>query len=76
MSGVLFAVLAGIMVISAIRVYNMANAPSIGIIGGADGPTAIFLTGKMMRSPVFFTMVAAFLTFIGTGLALLFTRKS
>ncbi len=27
--------------------FNMAQAASIGIIGGADGPTAIFLTSKL-----------------------------
>jgi Na+-transporting methylmalonyl-CoA/oxaloacetate decarboxylase beta subunit len=48
---------------------------SVGIIGGADGPTAIFLTGKMMRIPYVCTIIAAFLTFSGTGLVLLFTRK-
>ena len=75
-SGTLFAVFSIILLIAAVRAFHTANAASIGIIGGADGPTAIFLTGRMMRSPVFFTMVANFLAFIGTGLALLFSRKS
>ena len=43
----------------------------IGIIGGADGPTAMFLMQEMMRSPVFYAMIVSFLLLVGTGLALL-----
>jgi oxaloacetate decarboxylase beta subunit len=34
-------------IISILLGYSPAEAASIGIIGGADGPTAIFLTGKL-----------------------------
>lgn len=74
-SGALFATLAVILVISAVQVSKTVNTASIGIIGGADGPTAMFLLQEMMRSPVFCTMIAAFLLFSGTGLTLLFTKK-
>jgi Na+-transporting methylmalonyl-CoA/oxaloacetate decarboxylase beta subunit len=74
-SGVLFTTLAIFLAISAMQVFSRVNAASVGIIGGADGPTAIFLTGKMMRIPYVCTIIAAFLTFSGTGLVLLFTRK-
>ena len=43
---------AGVAVVSALailwsRVWNLKEAASIGIIGGADGPTAIFVAGKI-----------------------------
>lgn len=48
------------------------QASSIGIIGGADGPTAIFLTGS---SPLYLTtIVFALLSIIGL-LYLFFTKK-
>lgn len=75
-SGILFSILSIFLIISAVQVFHTANTASVGIIGGADGPTAIFLAGRIMRTPVFCTMVAAFLSFGGTGLALLFTKKS
>ena len=74
-SGILFAVLAVIVVISAVQMHATANAASVGIIGGADGPTAIFLTQKLLRTPVFRGMFWSFLIFIGTGLAMLITKK-
>ena len=39
------------------------NASSIGIIGGADGPTAIFLSGRL--SSRFFTVIFALFTILG-----------
>lgn len=75
LSGFLFTVLAIFLVISTMQVLSGVNAASIGIIGGADGPTAIFLTGQIMRTPLFSTMIVAFLSFGITGLVLLFTRK-
>ena len=35
------------------------NAATIGIIGGADGPTAIFLTGDFQAVPLAILAVAA-----------------
>ena len=74
-SGVVFAALAIILVISAVQVSKTVNAASVGIIGGADGPTAIFLTQKVMSTPLFYTVISIFLLFSGTGLVLLFTKK-
>lgn len=74
-SGILFAILGIIVVISAVQVSKTVDAASIGIIGGAGMPTAVFLLQKVMRSPVFCTKIAAFLLFSGTGLALLLTKK-
>ena len=48
-SGGVFLALA-LIVISAMRA--LANAPTIGIIGGADGPTAMFLTSRLMPYPL------------------------
>ena len=48
-SGGVFLALA-LIVISAMRA--LANAPTIGIIGGADGPTAMFLTARLMPYPL------------------------
>ena len=36
-----------------------SNAATIGIIGGADGPTAIFLTGNSQLIPLALLAVAA-----------------
>jgi Na+-transporting methylmalonyl-CoA/oxaloacetate decarboxylase beta subunit len=74
-SGVLFAVLAIALVILAVQMRTTVNPASVGIIGGADGPTAIFLTQKLLRTPVFRGMFWSFLAFVGTGLALIVMKK-
>ena len=74
-SGVVFAALAIILVISAVQVSKTVNAASVGTIGGADGPTAIFLIQKVMSTPLFYTVISTFLLFSGTGLVLLLGRK-
>ncbi|MCG1013198.1 sodium ion-translocating decarboxylase subunit beta [Tepidanaerobacter sp. GT38] len=45
--------------------YNVdtANASTVGIIGGADGPTAIFLSGQISHS---FTAIFVLLTILGS----------
>lgn len=75
-SGIVFAILAIILVISAVQAFKTVDAASIGIIGGADGPTAIFLTQKAITTPLCYTVISAFLLFTGTGLALLLGKKS
>ena len=75
-SGIVFAALAVLLIISAVQVYKTVPAASVGIIGGADGPTAIFLTQRLMASPVFLAMGAAFLAFVGTGIAWMITGKT
>lgn len=74
-SGVLFVMLSLFLVISAVQAYQEANRASIGIIGGADAPTAMFLLGKIMRTPFGYTVSVAFLVFVGTGIALIFGKK-
>ena len=74
-SGIVFAILAIILVISAMQASKTVDAASIGIIGGADGPTAIFLIQKVMNTPLYYTVISAFLLFSGTGLALLLGKK-
>lgn len=75
-SGIVFVTLAVLLIISAVQFSKTVPAASVGIIGGADGPTAIFLTQRFMFSPIFMTMGTAFLTFIGTGIAWLVARRS
>lgn len=57
--------------------YKLNNevdkASSIGIIGGADGPTAIYVTGKL--SPYAFADIFLLLA-IGGVLYLFFSRKT
>lgn len=72
-SGVLCLILAVFMAIAAMQVTQ--KAASVSIIGGADGPTAVFLMERMIRTPIISGMVVTFLTFSGTGLALLLTKK-
>ena len=38
-----------------LHLFTAAQAASIGIIGGADGPTAIFVTNKLAPEPVSYT---------------------
>jgi len=42
---------------------NIKNASSIGIIGGSDGPTAIFISGQ--SNPYLITIIFAFLAVVG-----------
>ena len=75
-SGIVFAALAVLVILAVVQFSRTVNAASVGIIGGADGPTAIFLTQRLMASPVFLAMGAAFLAFVGTGIAWLITGKT
>ena len=74
-SGILFAVFTAVLVICAVQASKAVDAASIGIIGGADGPTAIFITQKAITTPLFYTVISTFLLFIGTGLTLLLGKK-
>lgn len=57
------------------RIISSSNIPgSIGIIGGADGPTAVFLTSKLFPE---FLFIGAIITFIAAALVwLILLRKS
>lgn len=74
-SGILFATLTMLLIITAVQAFKTVDATSIGIIGGADGPTAIFLTQKVMTTPLCYAVISTFLLFSGTGLTLLFIKK-
>lgn len=74
-SGIVFVTLVVLLIISAVQFSKTVPAASVGIIGGADGPTAIFLTQRFMFSPIFMTMGTAFLVFVGTGIAWLVGRR-
>jgi Na+-transporting methylmalonyl-CoA/oxaloacetate decarboxylase beta subunit len=74
-SGILFITLTIFTIVSITQAFQAADAASIGIIGGADAPTALFLLQKLTRTPICSTAGMAFLLFIGTGLALIFTKK-
>ena len=75
-SGIVFAALAVLVILAAVQFYKTVPVASVGIIGGADGPTAIFLTQRLMATPVFIAMRVAFLAFVGTGIAWLITGKT
>ena len=74
-SGIVLVTLAALLIVSAVQLSKTVPAASVGIIGGADGPTAIFLTQRIMFSPIFMTMGTAFLAFVGTGIAWLVGRR-
>lgn len=75
-SGVILVALSLFLVISAVQAYQEANRASIGIIGGADAPTAMFLLGQIMRTPFGYAAGVALLAFVGTGASLIFDKKS
>ena len=77
-----FSVLFGIAGLSNIvagvaQLMNIKNKPSIAIIGGADGPTAIYLSGSL--SPVEWTLIIGASVAVIVGLVMvlrkLFGRK-
>ena len=72
----LIALLAAVGVVLAVVGYGCKNryAASIGIIGGADGPTAIFVAGK--TGLIFYAGIAlALAALILLGMALWRKRK-
>ena len=73
-SGVLFGVLGISLIITYVQAAQSTH--SVGIIGGADGPTAIFLLQRFLRTPLIVGIITAFLVFCGTGLTLLFSGKA
>ena len=53
---------------------NYNSASSIGIIGGADGPTAIFLSGKQYSSII--TLLFALLSAVGIIYLILTSKRN
>jgi Na+-transporting methylmalonyl-CoA/oxaloacetate decarboxylase beta subunit len=57
-----------------INTDNYNSASSIAIIGGADGPTAIFINGKQYSSII--TLVFAFLSAVGIIYLILSSKRN
>ena len=59
--GIFFTIIgASVMTDMGLMNYTMKQAASIGIIGGADGPTAIFITGRLAPELMGAIVVAAY----------------
>ena len=70
----LLLIFAAVSVISFFSFEN--NSKSVGIIGGADGPTAIMLTGTLFfHTSVFQVIPFVFVFFVISVVGLLITRK-
>ena len=67
---VLASVLVPIIILSS---YTAQNG-SIGIIGGADGPTAIYLTSRLLGGRLLFTLILELTLFLCGGFCLVFKR--
>ncbi len=64
-----------LMVASIIFTEN-SNADSIGIIGGADGPTAVFITQTLVfDNPIFWVLCFVAALLIASAIGWLITRK-
>ncbi len=72
-SGLLL-VLASILVPIIILSNYTAQNGSIGIIGGADGPTAIYLTSRLLGGRLLFTLILGLTLFLCGGFCLIFKR--
>lgn len=57
--GGLFSIIGAIPFVSSIVTRLFAPSSSIGIIGGADGPTAIFATNTLFDMPAFLATIIA-----------------
>ncbi len=73
----LFIVFGGVLALLVIwmvaSVIQRSTDMGIGVIGGADGPTAIFL---IRSHPAYFWLMLALTAFVGTGIALLVRKIS
>ena len=65
----------GFLTVSAVKVFQAADLASMSIIGGADGPTAMFLLQQILRAPITGIAGLFLLLCAASGLALLFTKK-
>lgn len=72
--GILFAALGGIFIF---KICHVSSQNSVGIIGGADGPTAIFIAGRLGIMPYIIiagSVIGAVLILL--SVILLFHKKS
>ena len=59
----------GLLVMAAVILLRLSQpADSIGIIGGADGPTALFLTSRLGPALLFAALPPVLLIFAGVAL--------
>ena len=72
-SGLLFSLASVLLPIIIFSVYTSQNG-SIGIIGGADGPTAIYLTSRLFDGHLLFTLILGLTLLVCGGFCLIFKR--
>ena len=72
-SGLLLALTSVLVPIIKINEFTAQNG-SIGIIGGADGPTAIYLTSHFLDGNLLFTLILGLTLFLSGAFCLIFKR--
>ena len=72
-SGLLLALTSVLVPIIKLSNYTAQNG-SIGIIGGADGPTAIYLTSRLLGERLLFALILGLTLFLCGGFCLVFKR--
>lgn len=71
--GLLLALVSVLVPIIKINEFTAQNG-GIGIIGGADGPTAIYLTSHLLDGNLLFTLILGLTLFLCGGFCLIFKR--
>lgn len=71
--GLLLALVSVLVPIIKINEFTAQNG-SIGIIGGADGPTAIYLTSHLLDGNLLFTLILGLTLFLSGAFCLIFKR--
>ncbi len=72
-SGLLLALASVLVLIIILSNYTAQNG-SIGIIGGADGPTAIYITSRLFGGHLLFTLIFGLTLFLCGGFCLIFKK--
>ncbi len=72
-SGLLLALASVLVPIIKFSNYSAQNG-SVGIIGGADGPTAIYITSRLLGGHLLFTLILGITLFLCGGFCLIFKR--
>ena len=73
--GLLLALVSVLVPIIKINEFTAQNG-SVGIIGGADGPTAIYLTSHLLDGNLLFTFILGLTLFLCGGFCLIFGKYS
>ena len=71
--GLIFILVIVLVPIIKINKFTAQNG-SIGIIGGADGPTAVYLTSHLLGGYLLFTLILGLTLFLCGGFCLIFRR--